>query len=146
MTIFTEKTPVVPLVFMQADVAASQTDAALTVAEVRDVAATADDQNAVTSYVIPWDFEVIGVSVRASAARTAGLLDVEPTIGGTALGFQADLNATDTQSAYKRNLRDADRGTAGGRVGCNITTDASWAPVTADVAVVVWVRLFVDGV
>lgn len=136
----------VPLVFMQSDSAASQTNVALTVAEVRDVAALVDDQNAADSYVLPWDFEVVGVSVRASAARTAGTLTVEPTIGGTAIGATAVLDATNTQSHHTRNLREADRGVAGGRVGCNITTTAAWAPVAADVAVVVWVLLNLEGI
>lgn len=140
------KGQLVALTFMQSDAAASQSSATLTVAEVRDAAATADDQNAADGYVIPWDFEVVGVSVRSSAARTAGTLTVDATIDGTATGLQAVLNATNTQSKGSTQPRASDVGSAGSRVGCVITTDASWAPVTADVVVTVWVIAHLDAV
>ncbi|MGQ0669334.1 MAG: hypothetical protein ACT4PO_06640 [Actinomycetota bacterium] len=140
------KGQLVPLGFMQSDAAASQTNAALTVAEVRDVAALADDQNAADGYVVPWEFEVVGISVRASAARTAGSLTVEAMIAGAATGLTAVLNATDTQSAYKRQGRGSDKGAKGGLVGARITTDATWAPVTADVEVTVWVLVYLEGI
>lgn len=132
--------------FMQADAAASQSNATLTVAEVRDAAATVDDQNAADGYVIPWEFEVVGISVRSSAARTAGTLTVEAMIDGAATGLTAVLNATDTQSAKGTQVRGSDVGPATGRVGARITTDAAWAPVTADVNVTVWVIVHLEGV
>lgn len=139
------KGQLVPLVFMQSDVAAGQTAAALTVAEVRDAAALADDQNAADSYVLPWDFEVVGISVRSSAARTAGSVTVEGAKNGTGVGLSATLDATNTQSHYARQRRGADRGVAGDRVGALISSP-SWTPVTADVVVVVWVIAHLEGV
>lgn len=140
------KGSLVPFTFMQSDAAASQTNAALTVAEVRDVAASADDQNAADAYVVPWDFEIVGVSVRSSAARTAGTLTVEPLIDGSATGLTSVLNATDTQSAKATQLRGSDFASAGSRIGCRITTDGTWAPVTADVVVTVWAIVHLEGI
>lgn len=137
----------VALTFMQADVADSQSNVALTVANVRDVAATTDDSNVADGYTIPWDFEVVGVSVRVAAAdaRTAGTLTVEPLVNGAATGLTAALNATDTQGAKAIQARGSDQGAAGGKVGCRITT-ASWTPVTADVVVTVWVLTYLEGI
>lgn len=140
------KGQLVPLTFMQADVAVSQSNATLTVAEVRDVAATTDDQNASEGYVIPWEFEVVGVSVRASAARTAGTLTAEATVDGSGTGLSAALNATTTQSSKSTQPRGSDVGSAGGRVGARLTTDGSWAPITADINVTVWVLVHLEGI
>ena len=134
-------------VFEQTDVAASQTNATLTIGEVRDTAAGADDQNACDGYVMPWDFEIIGISARASAARSAGTLTLVPTIDGTAVsGLSAVLDGTNTQQHRATAKRETHRGVAGGRIGCQITTDGAWAPVTADIGVVVWVLQYLAGV
>ncbi|HVQ96128.1 MAG TPA: hypothetical protein VMU51_34225 [Mycobacteriales bacterium] len=137
----------VPLTFMQSDAANSQTNAALTVAECRDTAATADDQNAADGYTIPWDFEVVAVSVRVAAAdaRTAGTLTVEPLVNGSATGLTTALDATNTQGSKAVQLRGSDTAAAGGKVGARITT-ASWTPVTADVVVTVWVLVYLEGI
>lgn len=140
------KGQLVPLVFMQADAAASQSAVALAVAEVRDAAATADDQNAAGGYVMPFDGQVVAVSVRSSAARTAGTLTVDAQVGGTAVGLTAVLNATNTQSKASLQPRETDRFAAGAVIGAQITTDGSWAPVTADIVVVVWVLLELAGI
>lgn len=140
------KGTLIPLVFMQSDVAASQTNASLTVAEVRDAAATADDQNAADGYVMPWPGEIVGVSVRASAARTAGTLTAEGMVNAGATGLTTVLNATNTQSAYARQARGSDTFAAGDKVGARLTTDGSWAPVTADIVVVVWALVYLDNI
>jgi len=138
------KGTLIPLVFMQADAAASQNNAALTVAEVRDVAASADDQNAADGYVMPWTGEIIGISVRSSAARTNGTLTAEAMVNTSATGLTAALNATNTQSAYTRQARGNDTFAAGDRIGARLTTDASWAPATADIVIVVWALVYLD--
>lgn len=135
-----------PLVFMQSDAAASQSNAALTVAEVRDTAASADDQNAADGYVVPFDGEIVAISVRASAARSNGTLTAEAMIGSTATGLTVALNGTNTQSAYSKQGRGSDTFKAGDKIGARLTTDASWAPVTADIVVVVWVLLALKGI
>lgn len=135
-----------PYRFMQADAAASQSAVALTVAEVRDAAAAVDDQNAVAQVTIPFDFEIVAITVSSSAARTAGTLTVEATLNGVATGLTAVLNATDTQWARKTQIRGSDTAVAGDRVGCTITTDAGWLPATADVVVEVWVIASLEGI
>lgn len=140
------KGTVVQLTFMQSDVAASQTNAALTVAEVRDTAASADDQNAADGYVMPWAGEVIGISVRASAARSAGTLTVEALIGAAATALTAILNATNTQMKATLQQRGKSTFPANSLIAARITTDGSWAPVTADIVVTVWVLLYLDSI
>ena len=133
------KGQIIPVVFQQTDVAASQTDAALNVTEVRDAAAAADDFNTCDGIVMPWDFEIVAISVRASTARTAGTLTVEALINTTATGLTAVLDATNTQSKQTRQARGSDRGKAGDLVAARITTTAAWTPIAADIQVVVWV-------
>ena len=113
--------------------------------EVRDAAATADDVLAVPGYTLPFDFEIVGVSIRASTARTAGTLTADATIDGTVTGLQAALNATDTTAAYAKQPRESDRGVAGSYVGVKLTT-ASWTPITADIVVTVWVLAYLEGI
>lgn len=139
------KGQLIALHFGQADVADSQTAVAMNVTEVRDSAATTDDVLAVPGYTVAFDFEVVGISIRASTARTAGTLTVDATIDGTVTGLQAALNATDTTAAYTRQPRDSDRGVAGSYVGVKLTT-ASWTPIAADVIVTVWVLAYLDGI
>lgn len=144
LELITAKGQLVPLVFTQDQVAASQNAAAMKVIEAHDgtTLATLD----VTEYTVAWDFEIVGISISASAARTAGTLTVDATINGAVTGVQAVLDGTNMQYHYGRNSRGNDMGRAGGRVGVKLTTDASWAPTTADVAVVVWVLAYLDAI
>ena len=136
----------VHLTFEQADVAASQTAVALATSEVRDTAAGASDQNAAVGYCIPFGYEIVGISVTSSAARTAGTLTVDATIGGTVTGLQAILNATTTNNAYTTAPRGSYVGNAGDKVGVKITTPAGWTPITADIVVSLWVIQYLDGI
>lgn len=142
----TAKGQLIKLAFAQADVAASQSAVAMNVIEVRDVAATTDDVLAVVGYVIPFDFEIVGISILASTARTAGSVVVDATIDGTVSGLQATLDATNTTTHYLTQPRDSDRGLAGSYVGVKLTTVAGWTPVTADVGVAVWIIAYLDGI
>ena len=139
------KGQLIALHFGQADVADSQTAVAMNVVEVRDAAATADDVLAVPGYTLAFDFEIVGISVRSSTARTAGTLTADATIDGTVTGLQAALNATDTTAAYATQPRESDRGVAGSYVGVKLTT-ASWTPITADIVVPVWVLAYLEGI
>lgn len=140
------KGQLVHLVFEQADVAASQSAVALATSEVRDTAAGASDQNASVGYCIPFGYELIAISVTSSAARTAGTLTVDATIGGTASGLQAVLNATTTNNAYATVARGTYPGAAGDKVGVKITTASGWTPTTADITVSVWCLQYLDGI
>ena len=136
------KGQLVPYHFMQSDVAVSQTDVQLTIAEVRDAAATADDQNAVDEYVAPFDGEIIGIGVDFSTAVTAGSFTAGPTINGTEV---AALTQTFAGAGQRANAT-VKRGTApflrGAQIGAEITTNGSFAPITADVLVTVYVLLY----
>ncbi len=131
---------VVPLFFHQDAVAASQSAVAMNTVEAEAVVQTN------TGYRVPWPFHVVGISVLSGAARTAGTLTVDATIGGTATGLQAVLDATNATHHSASQGRNADAGGAGGVVGVKLTTDASWAPVTADINVVVYVLVDLEGV
>jgi len=128
------KGQLVPLTFVQANAAASQTDVALTVAEVSD------------AYAMPFAGEVVAVTVRSNAARTAGTLTADALINGTAAGLTAVLNATVTNNKVSKQPRGSDEFAAGAYIGAKVTTDASWAPETGDIVVTVWVLLKVEGI
>lgn len=133
------KGQLVPLTFSQVATADAQSAVAMNIIEAgANVLATQE-------YVLPWDFEVVGVSVVSHTARTAGTLTVDATINGTVTGLQAVLNATDTLRDSGVQARGADAGVAGGRVGCKLTT-ASWTPITADIVATVWVLVHLEGI
>ena len=119
-----------PVFFMQDNVTASQSAVALVVA----------GQPSCTEIALPWAGSIIGISVRANAARSAGHLTVDATIGGTATGLQATLNAANTQTHSATQAKDTDAFSANGLVGVKITSGSTWAPTTADVVVGVWVE------
>lgn len=103
------------------------------------------DAITVTEEVMPWDFEVVGISVVSNAARTAGTLTVDATIDGTVTGLQAALDATNTLRDTGTQARGSDAALAGARVGCKLTT-SSWTPTTADITATVWVIMSLEGI
>lgn len=130
----------VPLTFMQDNVAASQSDVQLTIAEVATPSA-----NAVDSYRMPWAGEVVAVSAVLSAAGSAGTLTVGPTIGGTEC-TDPTLSITTATSASDYCPRGTNQFAAGALIGAEITTDGSWNGTSSDLGVTVWVLLYVDGI
>jgi hypothetical protein len=130
----------VPLTFMQDAVAASQTDVQLPIAEVNAAAG-----NAVDGYVMPFDGEIIGISARLSAAATTGTLTVGPTVNGTER-TDPTLSITTSQSARDIAPRGSAQFVAGDLIGAEITSGGTWDGTTADLGVVVWVMLTVDGI
>lgn len=130
----------VPLVFMQDAVAASQSDVQLLVAEVASAAA-----NAVDGYVMPFAGEVVAISARLSAAAANGTLTVGATLSGTEK-TDPTLSITTAQSAYDSAPRGTVPFAAGELIGAEITTNSGWDATTADLAVIVWVLLYVDGI
>lgn len=134
------KGQLVPLVFMQDAVAASQTDVQLPIAEVNAAAG-----NAVDAYTMPFAGEIVGISYRLSAAGTTGTFTIGPTVGGTE---QANLTVTVGTNASGRAtvVRDTYRFEAGALIGAEITTGGTWDGTTADLGVTVWVLLYLDGI
>lgn len=134
------KGQLVPLVFMQDAVAASQTDVQLPIAEVN-----AGAGNGIVGYIAPFAGEIIGISWNLTAAGTAGSFTIGPTVAGTE---KASLTQTVGTAASGRGT--VVRGTvpfaAGDEIGAEITTNGSWDGTSSDLCVVVWVLLYIDGV
>lgn len=131
----------VPLMFTQDAVADAQSAAAMNIIETGATLGTLGAQE----YKMPWEFEIVGISILSDSARTAGTLTVDATINGTATGLTAVLDATNTTHHHKVQARDSDKGAAGDRVGVKLTT-SSWTPVAADIVVTVWVIAYLEGV
>jgi hypothetical protein len=122
--------------YFDPDVAASQTTAQWGV----DPSASVGGAN-FQGVPVPFAGSVIAIDVFSNAACTSGTLTADATINGTATGLQAGLNSVDdTTSSYTIQANDADTFTAGQQIGVEVTTDATWAPTTADVIVVVYVE------
>lgn len=135
------KGQLVPYLFAQDAIADAQSAVAMNIMETTATTSTLP----VTEYVIPWDFEIVGISVVSSEARTAGTATVDATINGTVTGLQAILDATNTFRDTGIQPRNTDVGVAGDRIGVKLTT-ASWTPVTADIAVVVYALVHLEGI
>lgn len=135
------KGQLVPLIFSQDAVADSQSAVAMNIIETGATSGTLGTQE----YVIPWDFEVVGISVVSDSARTAGTLTVDATINGTVTGLQGALDATNTLRDTGTQIRGSDVAVAGDRVGVKLTT-SSWTPTAADVVVTVWVLVSLEGI
>ncbi len=133
------KGQLVPLIFSQDAAAANQSAVAMKILEVASAA-----NNGVDEVCIPWDFDIVGVSLSSDSAVTTGSALADPTIGGTAIGLQATIDTTSTLRDTATQPRKTDKGVAGGYVGCKLTTSSDFAPATADVVAVVWVLLYVD--
>ena len=130
---------IVPFVFVQDALAASQTDVQLNIQEV-----TGGMALAVEGITMPWAGSVVGISVDLSAAASAGQLTVGATIGGTeaAATTQTITTATAARAVFQA---DAVRFVAGDKLGVEITTNAGWNATTADLAVIVYVLLDCQG-
>lgn len=135
------KGQLVPYLFAQDAIADAQSAVAMNIMETTATTSTLP----VTEYVIPWDFEIVAISVVSSEARTAGTATVDATINGTVTGLQAILDATNTLRDTGTQPRNTDVGVAGDRIGVKLTT-ASWTPVTADIAVVVYALVHLEGI
>jgi hypothetical protein len=130
------KGQLVPLVFSQGAVADAQSAVAMTYADgIADV----------TEFTMPWEYEIVGISITSDIARTAGTITVDATVNGTATGLQAVLDGTNTLRKATTQARGSDVGAAGSRIGVKLTS-ASWTPVTNDVIVVVWAIVYLEGI
>lgn len=134
----TSRGQLVALHFMQDAVAASQTNVQLPIAEV-----AAGAQNAIAGYIMPRGGEILGISWLLTAAGTAGVFTIGPTIGGTE---QATLTQTVGTAASGYQWLSVDKVApvsfvAGNEIGAEITTDGSWDGTSSDLVVTVWVLL-----
>jgi len=131
------KGQLVPLLFTQGAVADAQSAAAMSVA---------DGIAKATEYTIPFDYDIIAISVTSDSARLSGTCTVDATVDGTVTGLQAVLNGTNTLRHHSTQGRGSDGGAAGSRVGVKLTTAGTWTPVAADVIVTVWCLVHLEGV
>jgi hypothetical protein len=91
--------------------------------------------------LMPKAFHLLAITVQLTADRTAGSLVVEPTIDGTKLtptGLNLmvdDAPANDAKAAVAVLAASGYNGTAGQKIGVKLTSDGTWAPVTASIEV-----------
>jgi hypothetical protein len=128
----------VPLIFAQDAVAASQTNVQLVVPGETTTPL-------VEGYEMPWAGEVVGISYTLNAAGTAGVFTIGATINGTE-DSDSTITVGTTAASYKRVPRGKMKFAASDSIGAEITTDGSWDGTTSDLGVIVWVLLYVDGI
>lgn len=135
------KGQLIPIQFMQDDVAASQTDVQLTIVQEDDAASN----QSINGVIMPFAGQIVGVTWKLSAAGTTGTFTIGPTVGGTE---KTALTQTVGTAASGRGT--VPRGTvtfnAGDEIGAEITTGGTWDGTTSDLAVWVWVLLELDGI
>lgn len=134
------KWQLVPLLFSQDNVAASQTNVQLYVQEVASAAALTNE-----GYVMPFAGEIIGVSAQLTAAATAGSL----TVGGTIAGTEATdptLSITTETAASDTCKRGTNAFAKDAVIGAEITSSGTWDGTSSDLQVIVWVLLNVSGI
>lgn len=134
------KGQLVKLTFMQDAVAASQTDVQLPISEVN-----AGAQNAIAGYIMPFAGEIVAQTYLLTAAGTAGVFTIGPTVGGTEKTALTQTVGT-TTSATKKAARGTIPFATGAEIGAEITTDGSWDGTSADLVVTVWVLLYLEGI
>lgn len=125
---------IVALVFGQDALAASQTDVQLPVV-------MGEASQAVAGYTMPTAGEVLYLTADLSAAGSAGTLTIGATIGGTE-DADSTLSITTETTKVKTLTRNTMVFAAGDILGAEITTDGSWNGTTADLAVVIYVALW----
>ena len=112
--------------FFDTDVAASQTDVQLVMVGAGNVAALAPRAG--------W---LINMTIKLSAAASAGSLTVGLTINGVEVAATTQTITTETEKSVDFNLSgDAIRFVALDDLGVEITTDGSWDATTADLDVI----------
>lgn len=130
---------ILPFLFTQDGVAASQTDAQLYLIEVQGGMMLQVD-----GISMPWAGSVVGISVNTSAAATAGQLTVGVTLDGTeqASSTQTLTTATAATAVFPQSSMPF---AAGQKLGVEITTNGAWDGTAADLAVFVYVLLDCQG-
>lgn len=130
----------IPLQFMQDNVAASQTDVQIPIAQVASAA-----ENAIAGYKMPWAGVVVGISAVLEAAGSAGSLTIGATVNGTEAA-DPTLSITTEASKADTAFRGAAPFAAGDVIGAEITTDGTWNGTSADLGVTVWCLVELSGV
>ena len=138
ITLDTSKGQLVPFVFGQDAVAATQTNVQLP-------AVGPEEGGTVDGYTIPFPFEVVAVSATLTAAGSAGSLTVGASFDGTE-DADTTLTITTGTDLYQTIKRGSAIGAAGDRLGCELTADGSWNGTTADLLVTIWCLIYLEGI
>jgi hypothetical protein len=94
---------------------------------------------------MPFSGEIVAVGYATSAAATAGTLTIGATIGGTE-DADTTITVTTGTSGYVRVPRGQCVFSAGDLIGAEITTSASWDGTAADLSVVVYALVSLEGI
>lgn len=138
ITLDTSKGQLVPFVFGQDALAASQTDVQLP-------AVGPEEGGTVDGYSMPFRYDVVAISTSLTVAGSAGNITVGATVDGTEDADTTLTITTGTNHALKIPRGKAS-GAAGTRLGCELTTHASWNGTTADLIAVVWCIVYLEGI
>ena len=133
------KGQVIPLQFMEAALAAAQTDAQMVLVDVGASPSLTD------GVVSPFNGAVVGLSFLLDSAGSAGQLDIGASIDGTEVAATTQV-VTTAASGYAAFQRDVAKFEAGAELGVEITTDGSWNGTTSDLSVILWVLIELEGV
>lgn len=76
---------------------------------------------------------ITGISLHSNAARSAGTMTAIVHVNDVATALTAVLDGTNTTFKATTAAKDTYQFSAGDRLSVRVTTDASWAPTTADV-------------
>jgi hypothetical protein len=133
------KGQLIPLLFCQHTVAASQTDVQLNVVEA------GNNTLAVQGISAPFSGSIIGISADLSAAASAGTLSVGVTLNGTESAVTTQSFTTQT-AKYGVFQRDSVAVVAGDKIGVEITTNAGWNGTSSDLAVIVYFLAEMAGI
>jgi hypothetical protein len=128
------KYQVVPVTFAQANVVKNQTDV-----QLKDASGQVDGVS------MPFPGAIVGMAIDLSGALSAGQLTVGATVDGTELADTTQTITTAT-AVVKKFPRNDFKFVAGQKLGVEITTNSAIDPETADLAVVLFVALNIEGV
>ena len=133
------KGQLIPLLFCQDTVAASQTDVQMHVVEA------GTHTLAVEGISAPFSGSIVAISADLSAAATAGTLSIGVSLNGTEK--TATTQSISTQAAkYAVFPRDSVAVVAGDKIGVEITTNAGWDGTSSDLVVIVYFLAELAGV
>ncbi|MDO8676115.1 MAG: glycosyl hydrolase family 28-related protein [Candidatus Azambacteria bacterium] len=94
-----------------------------------------------TEVTLPYDFDIVGISIVSSKGRGAGSLVVHPTVQGVVRPLSASLDGGNlrTEDVQMIPLVKELGGEMGRRLGVKITTDAAFKPNNANIVVKVFI-------
>lgn len=95
----------------------------------------------VKGFTLPYAGSVVAISIWSNDARTAGELAATVHINGAGIGLVATLDAVNTIKDYTAQAAGIDTFSPGDVLKVHLDGDGSWAPTTADVSVLVFLKV-----